>query len=271
MANEVKKAEGESWVLAEDESPIDAGRIEKMSKSKRNVVDPEFIIQQYGADTARLFMMSDSPPERDMEWTNSGVEGASRFINKIWRLSLGEDQSKPLAAKDSPMPSTLDDVAKKVIGEAHKTIAGITEDIDRFRFNRCVAALYTLSNAIGELKDNNEAQNWARRFGLETLARLIAPIAPHIAEEMWENMGHDQMVALLDWPIADEAWLVTETINMPVQVNGKLRGTIDVAPDCDKALAEELALALPAVQKILDGNTPKKVIVVPNRIVNVVA
>ena len=269
--SEVKKAEGESWVLAEDESPIDAGRIEKMSKSKRNVVDPEFIIQQYGADTARLFMMSDSPPERDMEWTNSGVEGASRFINKIWRLSLGEDQSKPLAAKDSPMPSTLDDVAKKVIGEAHKTIAGITEDIDRFRFNRCVAALYTLSNAIGELKDNNEAQNWARRFGLETLARLIAPIAPHIAEEMWENMGHDQMVALLDWPIADEAWLVTETINMPVQVNGKLRGTIDVAPDCDKALAEELALALPAVQKILDGNTPKKVIVVPNRIVNVVA
>ena len=175
------------------------------------------------------------------------------------------------AAKDSPMPSTLDDIAKKVIGEAHKTIAGITEDIDRFRFNRCVAALYTLSNAIGELKDNNEAQNWARRFGLETLARLIAPIAPHIAEEMWENMGHDQMVALLDWPKADEAWLVTETINMPVQVNGKLRGTIDVAPDCDKALAEELALALPAVQKILDGNTPKKVIVVPNRIVNVVA
>lgn len=269
--SEVKKAEGEAWVLAEDESPIDAGRIEKMSKSKRNVVDPEFIIQQYGADTARLFMMSDSPPERDMEWTNSGVEGASRFINKIWRLSLGEDQNKPLAAKDSPMPSSFDDVAKKVIGEAHKTIAGITEDIDRFRFNRCVAALYTLSNAIGELKDNNEAQNWARRFGLETLARLIAPIAPHIAEEMWENMGHDQMVALLDWPKADEAWLVTETINMPVQVNGKLRGTIDVAPDCDKALAEELALALPAVQKILDGNTPKKVIVVPNRIVNVVA
>ena len=269
--SEVKKAEGDAWVLAEDESPIDAGRIEKMSKSKRNVVDPEFIIQQYGADTARLFMMSDSPPERDMEWTNSGVEGASRFINKIWRLSLGEDQNKPLAAKDSPMPSSLDDVAKKVIGEAHKTIAGITEDIDRFRFNRCVAALYTLSNAIGELKDNNEAQNWARRFGLETLARLIAPIAPHIAEEMWENMGHDQMVALLDWPKADETWLVTETINMPVQVNGKLRGTIDVAPDCDKALAEELALALPAVQKILDGNTPKKVIVVPNRIVNVVA
>ena len=269
--SEVKKAEGEAWVLAEDESPIDAGRIEKMSKSKRNVVDPEFIIQQYGADTARLFMMSDSPPERDMEWTNSGVEGASRFINKIWRLSLGEDQNKPLAAKDSPMPSSFDDVAKKVIGEAHKTIAGITEDIDRFRFNRCVAALYTLSNAIGELKDNNEAQNWARRFGLETLARLIAPIAPHIAEEMWENMGHDQMVALLDWPKADEAWLVTETINMPVQVNGKLRGTIDVAPDCDKALAEELALALPAVQKILDGSTPKKVIVVPNRIVNVVA
>ena len=269
--SEVTKTEGEQWVLTEDNSPIDAGRIEKMSKSKRNVVDPEFIIQQYGADTARLFMMSDSPPERDMEWTNSGVEGASRFINKIWRLSLGQDVTRPLAAKDSAMPADLDEVSKKVIGETHKTIAGITEDIDRFRFNRCVAALYTLSNAIGELKENNEAQNWARRFGLETLAQLISPIAPHIAEEMWENMGHDQMIALLSWPKADEAWLVTETINMPVQVNGKLRGTIDVAPDCDKALAEELALALPAVQKILDGNTPKKVIVVPNRIVNVVA
>ena len=269
--SEVKKAEGDSWVLAENDAPIDAGRIEKMSKSKRNVVDPEFIIQQYGADTARLFMMSDSPPERDMEWTNSGVEGASRFINKIWRLSLGEDQNRPLAPKGTSLPENLDDVSKKVIGETHKTIAGITEDIDRFRFNRCVAALYTLSNTIGELKENNEAQNWARRFGLETLAQLIAPIAPHIAEEMWANMGHEQMVASLDWPKADEKWLVTESISLPVQVNGKLRGTIDVAPDCDKDLAIELALALPAVQKILDGNAPKKVIVVPNRIINVVA
>ncbi len=269
--SEVKRGDGEAWVLAEDNLAIDAGRIEKMSKSKRNVVDPEFIIQQYGADTARLFMMSDSPPERDLEWSNSGVEGASRFINKIYRLSLGDDTAHPLAPKGQEMPELLDDLSKKTIGEAHRAIAGVTEDIDRFRFNRCVAALYTLSNAIVALKDDNKAQNWARRFGLETLAQLIAPIAPHIAEEMWENMGHDQMIAQRDWPKADEAWLVEDTISMPVQVNGKLRGTIDIAPDGDKSLAEEMALALPAVQKILDGKDPKKVIVVPNRIVNVVA
>ena len=270
--SDVKRGEeGDTWVMADDDRVIEAGRIEKMSKSKRNVVDPEFIIQQYGADTARLFMMSDSPPERDMEWTNSGVEGASRFINKIWRLSLGEDPSRPLADVSAPTPSALDDVAKKVIGEAHRAIASITEDIDRFRFNRCVAALYTLSNAISELKDDAEAQNWARRFGLETLAQLIAPIAPHIAEEMWENMGHDDMITTRAWPKADESWLVKDTISLPVQVNGKLRGTIEVIPDCDQGIATEMALALPAVQKILDGNAPKKVIIVPNRIVNVVA
>ena len=269
--SEVKRGEGEAWLLAEGEQEIEAGRIEKMSKSKRNVVDPEFIIQQYGADTARLFMMSDSPPERDMEWTNSGVEGASRFINKIWRLSLGDDPGRPLADINTSMPDSLDDTAQKVIGEAHRAIAGITDDIDRFRFNRCVAALYTLSNALSELKQNTADQNWARRFALETLAQLIAPIAPHIAEEMWENMGHQDMIATRPWPEVDEAWLVEDTISLPVQVNGKLRGTIDVAPDCDESLAKEMALALPAVQKILEGAEPKKVIVVPNRIVNVVA
>ena len=269
--SEVKRGEGEAWLLAEGEQEIEAGRIEKMSKSKRNVVDPEFIIQQYGADTARLFMMSDSPPERDMEWTNSGVEGASRFINKIWRLSLGDDPGRPLADINTSMPDSLDFTAQKVIGEAHRAIAGITDDIDRFRFNRCVAALYTLSNALSELKQNTADQNWARRFALETLAQLIAPIAPHIAEEMWENMGHQDMIATRPWPEVDEAWLVEDTISLPVQVNGKLRGTIDVAPDCDESLAKEMALALPAVQKILEGAEPKKVIVVPNRIVNVVA
>lgn len=269
--SEVKQGDGETWVLAEDGSAIEAGRIEKMSKSKRNVIDPEFIIQHYGADTARLFMMSDSPPERDMEWTNAGVEGASRFINKIWRLSLDEDPSRPLANIDASMPDDLDDDAKKAISEAHFAIASITEDIDRFRFNRCVAALYTLSNAIGALKGDSEAHNWARRFGLETLAQLISPIAPHIAEEMWENMGHQDMIATRPWPQADAGWLVQDTISLPVQVNGKLRGTIDVIPDCDDDIAKKMALALPAVQKILEGNAPKKVIIVPNRIINVVA
>ncbi|MCE2516381.1 MAG: leucine--tRNA ligase [Alphaproteobacteria bacterium] len=258
------------WVVTETGATVDAGRIEKMSKSKRNVIDPELIISEYGADTARLFMMSDSPPERDMEWTNSGVEGASRFINKVWRQSQA-DADRPMAEAGQEMPSALDDEAKTLITATHQAIASISEDIDRFRFNRCVAALYTLSNAIADLKGNSESQNWARRFATENLALLLAPIAPHIAEEMWANLGHDTMVAQLSWPEADPKWLVKDTISIAVQVNGKLRGTIDLAPDSDKAVAEELALALPAVQKILEGNAPKKVIVVPNRIVNVVA
>ena len=264
------RREKEDWVTTEDSAPVTPGRIEKMSKSKRNVIDPENIISAYGADTARLFMMSDSPPERDMEWTNAGVEGAWRFIQKVWRMSLAEDTERPLAPLGSAMPDTLDDAAKEAIAETHRTITGFDQDIERFRFNRCVAALYTLSNAITDLKGSSPSQQWARRFALETLARLLSPIAPHIAEEMWENLGHGEMIATLDWPEADPSWLTRETIEVAVQVNGKLRGTISLAPDSAKEHAEEMALAIPAVQKILDGNTPKKVIVIPNRIVNVV-
>ena len=267
---EVERQGEDQWVKTETDQIVDAGRIEKMSKSKRNVVDPELIISGYGADTARLFMMSDSPPERDMEWTNSGVEGASRFIHKLWRMSSSEN-GIGLADLGTAMPESLDDAAKTLIGATHRTIASISEDIERFRFNRCVAALYSLSNSITDAKGDSKAQDWARRFALETLVQLMAPIAPHITEEIWENLGHDQMIAEMAWPEADPKWLIEETISIGVQVNGKLRGTIDIAPDCDKSVAEELALALPGVQKILDGQAPKKVIVVPNRIVNVVA
>jgi len=269
---EVERRGDDTWVTREDKEPVRPGRIEKMSKSKRNVIDPENIISVYGADTARLFMMSDSPPERDMEWTSAGVEGASRFIQKIWRMSLAdEDGQLPLAPVGTTMPDHLDDAAKACIADVHRTIAQFSEDIDRFRFNRCVAGLYTLANTIGALKGESASQNWARRFAIETLAMLLAPITPHIAEEIWANLGHDQMIATLPWPEADPAWLREEVINIAVQVNGKLRGTIELAPDSDDHLAEEMALALPAVQKILEGQAPRKVIVVKNRIVNVVA
>ena len=228
------RREKEDWVTSEDAAPVTPGRIEKMSKSKRNVIDPENIISAYGADTARLFMMSDSPPERDMEWTNAGVEGAWRFIQKVWRMSLAEDAKRQLAPLGTAMPDTLDDAAKEAIAETHRTIIGFDQDIERFRFNRCVAALYTLSNAITDLKGNTPSQQWARRFALETLARLLSPIAPHIAEEMWENLGHGEMIATLDWPEADPSWLKRETIEVAVQVNGKLRGTISLAPDVEK-------------------------------------
>jgi leucyl-tRNA synthetase len=267
--SDVRRDESGQWLEVKSDEVAEAGRIEKMSKSKRNVVDPELIIKDYGADTARLFMMSDSPPERDMEWTNAGVEGASRFINKVWRLSL-KDEGRPLPPPSVAMPSDLDDSAKELITATHQAIASISEDIDRFRFNRCVAALYTLSNAITDLKGQSDSQNWARRFAIENLAKLLAPIAPHVAEEIWGNLGHNTMVAQLPWPVADSEWLIEDTIKIGVQVNGKLRGTIDLSPDSEKAATEKMALALPAVQKILEGSKPKKVIIVPNRIVNVV-
>ncbi len=265
------KHEGETWVYRKDGMKVTAGRIEKMSKSKRNVIDPENIIKDYGADTARFFMMSDSPPERDMEWTSAGVEAAARFIQKIWRMTVADsDNARPIAVKNTPMPDNLDDKSKTALAAIHQAIVNFDEDFERFRFNRCVAGLYSLGNIITDIKDDSEPQNWVRRFALETLIQLLAPIAPHIAEEMWANLGHDAMLALTPWPEADSAWLKRESISIGVQVNGKLRGTIDVVPDSDADKIEKMALALPSIQKILKEKDPKKIIVVPNRIVNVV-
>ena len=267
--DEVEK-QNDVWQQRDGGQAVKAGRIEKMSKSKRNVIDPDKIIETYGADTARLFMMSDSPPERDLEWTSSGVEGASRFLNRIFKLSQSEDDTRPFADTGSDAPADIDSKAEALIKITHHTIRGITEDIERFRFNRAVAALHSLNNAITACDENTPSQNWARRFSVETLARLIAPIAPHIAEEMWHHLGHDDLLANQPWPEADDAWLVVETIAMPVQINGKLRGTLDLPPDTDKAKVEEEAMKLESVIKHLNGQKPKKIIVVPNRIVNVV-
>ena len=264
----IKKTD--TWLERATEHPVQAGRIEKMSKSKRNVIDPDKIIDSYGADTARLFMLSDSPPERDMEWTNAGVEGANRFLNRLFRLSIGEDKTRPFAAINTPMPDTLDDPAKTLIKTTHQTIASISADIERFRFNRAVAALHSLSNAISTCDADTPAQNWARRFGTEILARLLAPIAPHIAEEMWHQLGHESLLANKAWPEADATWITTESIAMPVQINGKLRATLTIAPDSDPEHIKAEALKLDGIQKHLGTDTPKKIIVVPNRIVNLV-
>ena len=264
----IKKTD--TWLERATEHPVQAGRIEKMSKSKRNVIDPDKIIDSYGADTARLFMLSDSPPERDMEWTNAGVEGANRFLNRLFRLSHGDDKTRPFAAINTPMPDTLDDPAKTLIKTTHQTIANISDDIERFRFNRAVAALHSLSNAISSCAADTPAQNWARRFAVEILARLLAPIAPHIAEEMWHQLGHESLLANKAWPEADATWITTASIAMPVQINGKLRATLTIAPDSDPERIKAEALKLDSIQKHLGTDTPKKIIVVPNRIVNVV-
>ena len=262
--HEVTK-KGDEFVHATTGEPIAAGRVEKMSKSKRNVVDPEEIIDNFGADTARLFMLSDSPPERDLEWTESGVEGAYRFIQKVWRL---KDKLSGTSAAISA--ADLSDNAKTCLRITHQSIASIGNDIERFALNRCVAQLHILVNAISDLKDTDGGANAVRDFAITTLAQLLAPFSPHIAEEIWQAAGGNGLVADASWPVADESWLVEDDVEIGIQVNGKLRGTIRLPVDCDRDEAGEKALAHPAIVKYLEGQTVKKVIVVPNRIINVV-
>ena len=256
--------DGDSWWHGETGEAVRAGRIEKMSKSKRNVVDPEVIIESYGADTARLFMLSDSPPERDMEWTESGVEGASRFLKRIYRMA--NDDSLPATGT---APPTKGD-GMELVRATHKAIYGLSQDIEGFRFNRAVAQLHTLANAITDTKGASPSIAAARRFAIETLVQLISPLAPHIAEEMWNTLGHHTILADSGWPTADESLIADNVIKIAVQVNGKLRDTITLPRDCPKQDAEDAALASPTIVRYLDKQVPKRVIVVPNRIINVV-
>ncbi len=260
----VKK--GDAWVQIADDSEVTAGRIEKMSKSKRNVVDPELIIQNYGADTARLFMLSDSPPERDMEWTESGVEGASRFLKRVWRMA----QDPELAPRGAvPLPDS-EGSALALIRMAHKSIIGLSADIENFRFNRAVAQLHMLANAIADVKAGDKGASEAKRFAIETLTQLLAPLSPHIAEEIWQCLGHDGLLANAAWPQADASLAADDEIEIGIQVNGKLRDTIMLPRDCEASDAEARALASPAIIRYLDGKPPRKVIIVKNRIINVV-
>lgn len=264
---EISKSADGSIVHAETGKPATAGPSEKMSKAKRNVVDPELIIDTYGADTARLFMLSDSPPERDLEWTDAGVEGAWRYVNRLWRLAT--EPAGPLAARDAEMPA-LGHAADEARRFIHKTIAGVTDDLDRFRFNRAVARVRELTNLLGEIEGGGDDIAWIRRTGLETAVLLLGPMMPHLTEELWRQLGHETLLADTAWPEADHTLLVEDAVTIAVQVNGKLRGTVDMPRDADRDTAESTALALDGVQRAMGGKPPRKVIVVPNKIVNVV-
>ncbi|NFV78524.1 leucine--tRNA ligase [Magnetospirillum aberrantis] len=264
--DEVVKQDG-GLVHAETGRPVALGRSEKMSKSKRNVVDPAYIIDTYGADTARLFMLSDSPPERDLEWTEAGVDGAWRYVNRLWRLVGTVIESLPPAG--STMPE-LGAEALKLRRQTHKTIAGLSDDLERFAFNKAVARLRELTNALGEVKPTTPDLAWSLREGLEAALLMAAPMMPHLAEELWAELGHAEAVTATPWPKADPALLVEDSVTVAVQVNGKLRATIELPKDADPKLAEETALAQAPVIAAMSGKTPRKVVVVPNRIVNVV-
>jgi len=269
---QIKRADNGALITVEGGRPVTLGRSEKMSKSKKNVVDPEAIIRTYGADTARLFMLSDSPPERDLDWTEAGVEGAWRYLNRLHRLVAGGELD--IAAKDAARPATIapagEDGAAALHKLAHRTIDGVTDDLEKFRFNRAVARIRELTNAVVELAGDDEPARWARRHAIETAVRLIAPMTPHLAEELWQALGRHGMLVDEPWPAADAEWLTDDTVTLAVQVNGKKRGEIVIARGADRATAEQAALALDGVQRHVEGRTIRKVIVVPDRIVNVV-
>ena len=255
-----KDAEGK-WLAPEEVvdgvvtttgQPVEIGRIEKMSKSKKNTVDPEPMFDHYGADAVRWFMLSDSPPERDLPWSESGIEGTWRFVQRLWRLF---DADKGNTGSNPAIDRAL-----------HRAIAGIGADIDGLGFNKAVAKVHELANAIE--KANPSA---SRDTAIETLIRLIAPMLPHLAEEAWAARGRPGLVADAPWPEADPTLLVEDSVTIALQVNGKLRDTITVAKGTDKAEMERLAVTNAKVLTILAGAPPKKVIVVPDRLVNLVA
>jgi leucyl-tRNA synthetase len=247
---------------------VTVGRREVMSKSKKNVVAPSRIIDEYGADTARLFMLSDSPPERDLEWSEAGVDGAFRFIQRLWREIVEPDA--PFAAPDAPQPAALAPAADAVWRQIHKTIAAVSENLEGFRFNVAVAQVRTLANALAELDVKAAGADWVRRQGYETLVKLVGPMIPHLGEELWAALGHATLLAQESWPKADPALLVNDTITLAVQVNGKLRGTIDAKRDAGQDDVRAPALALPTVQAAMAGKPLRKLIVVKNKIVNIV-
>ena len=296
---EVKvEADGDSRraTLAATGEAVEIGPIEKMSKSKRNTVDPDDIIETYGADVARWFMLSDSPPERDVEWTERGVQGAWRFAQRLWRL-IGEAAE---LAKGAPAerPARFSDQALALRKAAHRALSRVTDDMEKLHFNVCVAHIYEFANALNTIIGDigveeaqagaaNSAQTlardkaqetsvappdlrWALREAVNILVRLFHPMMPHLAEECWAQLGHDKLVAQAPWPELEHALLIEDTLTLPVQINGKKRADVTVPRDAGNAEIEAAVLVLDAVKKALDGKRPKKVIIVPGRIVNVV-
>jgi leucyl-tRNA synthetase len=259
--------------LVETGEPVEIGPIEKMSKSKRNTVDPDDIIETFGADTARWFMLSDSPPERDVIWTEEGVQGAWRFVQRLWRLineaaefSQGAPATRPLIFSDS---------AIAVRKAAHGALAKVSENIERLRFNVCVAHIYEFANSLQAVLAGSTERTPDLQFAVheaaEIMVQLFHPMMPHLAEECWAVLGHRALLAAQSWPEVENDLLVEDTVTLPVQVNGRKRADVTIARDARNVDIEASVLALDAIKRALDGKSPRKVIIVPQRIVNVVA
>jgi leucyl-tRNA synthetase len=260
--------------------PVEIGAIEKMSKSKRNTVDPDDIIGTYGADVARLFMLSDSPPERDVEWTERGVQGAWRFSQRLWRLT-GEAAEIAKSAPEA-RPAAFSAAALALRKATHRALSRVSDDIEKLHFNVCVAHIYEFANilngVIGDIGEHDGGRpdippdlRWAMREAVNVLVQLFSPMMPHLAEECWAMLGQNTLVAEAAWPAVEPDLLIENTMTLPVQINGKKRAEVTVPRGAANGEIEAAVLALDAVKVALDGKPPKKVIIVPGRIVNVVA
>jgi leucyl-tRNA synthetase len=259
---EIKQQGNGSFVKLSDGTPVIVGRSEKMSKSKKNVIDSDEMMKAYGADATRLFMMSDSPPERDLEWTDSGIQGIWRYLNRIWKFGIEAAQYGKTAKADS---GEKDQMILKLM---HKTISAGTSDLERFHFNKYVARLREFHNEFE--KHYKQLSGPVLNLALRNFLQLLNPIIPHITEELWHQMNSGDMLVFKSWPKADVAYLQEDTVEMVVQVNGKLRGSLQIALDTDPEEIKKIALELPNVQRIIEDKQVRKIIVVPNKIVSIV-
>lgn len=257
-------------------APIKIGAIEKMSKSKLNVVDPDDILSHYGADTARWFVLSDSPPERDVIWTETGVEGAGRFVQRIWRLVNEVSETLETCGNlPESAPDKLPDEAQELRKTAHKALDNISKDIEALRFNRAVARIYELTNAVSNgLQTTKSTQNPQYGFALKEATTFLVmafnPMMPHLAEECWSKLGGNDLLAKTPWPDVNKSLLAEDSITIAIQINGKRRSQLTIAPDTSKEDIEKIALADEAVQRTIEGKEIRKIIVVPKKIVNIV-
>ena len=277
---EVEDAEGEQKRCAICRKPATVGRVEKMSKSKKNVIDPATLLAQYGADTTRLFCLFAAPPERDLEWSDTGVEGSSRFLNRVWRYVHGcMDEIQSVEPYDGSLEE-LGPELRAVFQKTHDTIRRVTDDIEeRFHFNTAISAVMELVNALysmeaeRQVKGQDKEQPWRAevlRFAMESVVVLLSPIVPHIAEEIWESMGADSSVLFAKWPEYRQDALVKDELTIVVQVNGKLRGRFSVSADADDDTIRKLALEDEKARKFTEGKTIRKVVVVKKKLVNIV-
>jgi leucyl-tRNA synthetase len=253
--------------------PVTVGRVEKMSKSKKNVIDPNVLLDKYGADTTRFFCLFAAPPERDLEWSEQGVEGGFRFLNRVWRLATIVLENIKEIQPFNGNPNDLEDGPRELYRKTHQTIQRVTKDIeDRFHFNTAISAMMELFNAMSsfDLQKKYDHQYPVLRFALESLTLLLSPIVPHFAEELWAALGHRSSVLLASWPQYQMEALEEDELLIVVQVNGKLRSRFSVATDTDEKAIKEKALSDKRVLKFIGDKSIRKVIVVKNKLVNIV-